>query len=268
MGSLLQKQNRLNLEENERLKEYVKCAYGGMAISFDEKYSVIKKLIAENRHDEILKTKFFPETEMMKKILEEAKPARDHKILDIGCGTGILAIFLSKFAKRVFGIDSTKEMIERAKNNAAELRQRNVEFKIAEAEKLPFDENYFDAAVIQCVICLVLNKEKAISEIHRVLKSDGKAVIGDVYQRKSLPKNYRENLGLYSACIGGSVPLNDFLEMFENAGFKNFKVFDYGEIPDQWVRGWAERFRRCCRIDLEPIIKKYMGFAIISARKQ
>jgi len=99
------------------------------------------------------------------------------------------------------------------------------------------------------------------------LKPRGKAVIADVYSKKVLPKQYRESPAIYSACIGGAIQLNENIEIFKNNEFREIRVFDYGSIPEQWIEGWSKRFSCCCRMDLSPIIREYMGFAIISARK-
>ena len=92
-------------------------------------------------------------------------------------------------------------------------------------------------------------------------------VIADVYSKKVLPQQYRESPAIYSACIGGTIQLNENIEIFKNNGFREIRVFDYGSIPENWIGGWSKRFSGCCRIDLSPIIREYMGFAIISTSK-
>lgn len=89
-----------------------------------------------------MEARIFPETEVLKKILEETELKWGDKILDVGSGTGIPIIFLSRFVSpngQAFGVDTADAMIKQAEQNARELGA-NVEFKKAEAKKLPFKD--------------------------------------------------------------------------------------------------------------------------------
>jgi SAM-dependent methyltransferase len=259
----------LTIVSIEDLKEYVRKQYGNITANYNQRYEFMKKMIAEKKVSEILEAKIFPETEVLKKIMKEAKPKSGDKLLDIGCGTGIPVILLSKIIGPVgqaFAVDSSEAMIKQSIENARELGA-NVEFKKAEAQLLSFSDNYFDVVVSNCVVCLIPEKDRAISEIHRILKPRRKAVIADVYSKKVLPKRYRESPAIYSACIGGAIQLKEKIEIFKNNEFREIRIFDYGSIPEKWIEDWSKRFISCCRIDLSPIIREYMGFAIISASK-
>ena len=113
------------------LKEYVRRQYGNIAVDYDKRYEFMKKMIAENKLAEILEAKIFPETEVLKKIIEEAKLKSGDKLLDVGCGTGIPIIFLSKIVGplgQAFAVDSSEAMIKQGIENARELGA-DVEFK-------------------------------------------------------------------------------------------------------------------------------------------
>ena len=108
----------------EDLKEYVREQYGKIAINYDQRYEFMKRMIAENKLAEILDAKIFPETEVLKKIIEEAKLKSGDKLLDVGCGTGIPVVFLSKIVGPVgqaFAVDSSDSMIKKGIENAREL---------------------------------------------------------------------------------------------------------------------------------------------------
>ncbi|MDO8524762.1 MAG: class I SAM-dependent methyltransferase [bacterium] len=97
---------------------------------------------------------------------------KNSAVLDVGCGTGA---FLKQLVKKnkssnlqIFGIDESKGMIKRA------LKKKipNANFQIAQAESIPFPNDYFD--LITCVDSFYyLNSEKFFTECRRVLKPGG-----------------------------------------------------------------------------------------------
>jgi ubiquinone/menaquinone biosynthesis C-methylase UbiE len=80
-----------------------------------------------------------------RRLIELAAPARGEDVLDVGCGTGTLAIAIHRMASscRVHGIDASPEMIELAKKKAAKVRA-DVDLRVALIEALPFSDGSFD----------------------------------------------------------------------------------------------------------------------------
>ena len=112
-------------------------------------------------------------------------------ILDIGCGAGVDSIIAAKRAGpsgAVTGIDLVPEMLGRASDNARLAGVDNVTFQEASAEQLPFPENSFDVVISNGVLNLVVDKVKALSEIYRVLKPDGRFMLADQVLAGELPK--------------------------------------------------------------------------------
>jgi ubiquinone/menaquinone biosynthesis C-methylase UbiE len=93
-------------------------------------------------------------------------------VLDVGCGTGRLAIALAERGARVWGIDPSEEMLRQARSNAA----GKASFKHATAEALPFKDGWFERAVLRLVVHLV-DRPRAFLEIARVLGPGGRVVI-------------------------------------------------------------------------------------------
>lgn len=89
------------------------------------------------------------------------------KILDVACGTGLASEPFAKEGARVTGIDSSQEMLK-----YAEARILNGEFKVGNAETLPFGDQTFDAAICAQAIHW-LDRDKAINEMIRVTKPGG-----------------------------------------------------------------------------------------------
>jgi SAM-dependent methyltransferase len=94
------------------------------------------------------------------------------RVLDVGCGTGRLAVALAERGARVWGVDPSEEMIRQARSNAA----GKAVFKEAPAEALPFKEGWFERAVFRLVVHLV-DRTRAFREAARVLAPGGRIVI-------------------------------------------------------------------------------------------
>jgi len=111
---------------------------------------------------------------IMKKILGQVHPVPE-KILDIGCASGHLTSQITQFfpEAQVYGLDSYSRAVKFGQKLHLETK-----FKVGDAHKLPFTHQTFD--LITCVETLehLENPAKAIAEIKRVLKKNGKILIG------------------------------------------------------------------------------------------
>lgn len=117
-------------------------------------------------------------------------------VLDLGSGPGfdaLLAACKVGLQGLVIGVDMTPEMIDRARNNAAQAGADNVRFELAEIEMLPLDDAAVDAAVSNCVINLSPDKPAVYRELFRVLKPGGRLCIADVLLEKDIPPNLKQD---------------------------------------------------------------------------
>ena len=94
------------------------------------------------------------------------------KILDLGCGGGLLSEEFAKEGAKVTGIDISENSLKIAKTHASK-NNLTITYKKGYAENIPANDDTFDAVI--CADCLehVDNLEKVISEISRVLKNNG-----------------------------------------------------------------------------------------------
>ncbi len=103
-------------------------------------------------------------------------------VIDIGCGAGVDTLFAALMVGpggRVVGIDMTPEMIESANKNLNQMKLHNVSFYQASAEQIDFPPEGFDVAISNGVLNLVVNKERALAEIYKVLKPGGRLIVAD-----------------------------------------------------------------------------------------
>ncbi len=183
------------------------------------------------------------------------------KVLDIATGPGIFLVEFAKAGAEATGIDITSYSIKHAKRNL-ELRNLKADVVKMDAQNLTFPDATFDYVHAWGCVMHMPNTEKAISEIHRVLKPGGKALIY-IYNRNSwtfwfnffflrgilmgklitykfdfnaLTTRYADG-----ATIGGS-PLakfytkKQFKKMTDDAGFSSSRFVIWGRAsePESW----------------------------------
>jgi len=85
-----------------------------------------------------------------------------------------------------------------------------------------------DVVVSNCVLNLVkpLAKEQLFSEIYRVLRRGGRAVISDIVSDEEVPRHLQEDPALWSGCISGALREDKFLQAFEDAGFYGISILE------------------------------------------
>ena len=103
------------------------------------------------------------------------------KVLELGVGSGkLLKSIVSKNPSMIIGVDFSKEAVKRARS----LNYKSVRIMQANIKKLPFKDNSFDVVFCYFILNnLYLNeREKAVQEIHRVLKPYGLILFRDFYK--------------------------------------------------------------------------------------
>ncbi|HYM77162.1 MAG TPA: class I SAM-dependent methyltransferase [Candidatus Dormibacteraeota bacterium] len=94
------------------------------------------------------------------------------RVLDVGCGTGVVAITAARMGARVHAFDLTPELLERARENAS-IAQVEIEFREADVEELPYQDGEFDVVVSQFAHMFAPRPEVAVAQMLRVLRSGG-----------------------------------------------------------------------------------------------
>jgi SAM-dependent methyltransferase len=96
-------------------------------------------------------------------------------VLDVGCGVGATPCYLARtYNCRVMGVDLLEKMVEQSRARARSLGvEDRVEFRVADARDLPFEDDRFDAVIAESVNVFFENKAQAIQEYVRVTRPGG-----------------------------------------------------------------------------------------------
>jgi ubiquinone/menaquinone biosynthesis C-methylase UbiE len=114
-------------------------------------------------------------------------------LLDVACGPGVVTAALAPRAASVVAFDATEQMLEKAKARCAKAGLGNVEFRLGNAEDLPFGDAQFDGVVTRLAVHHFANPQRALNEIFRVLRSGGTAVIVDVVSSEVAAESNLQN---------------------------------------------------------------------------
>jgi len=148
-------------------------------------------------------------------------------VLDLGSGGGI-DVLLS--AKRVgptgwaYGLDMTDEMLELARQNAADAGAENVTFLKGDIEHIPLPPASVDVIISNCVINLAADKPQVLREAFRVLRPGGRFAVSDVVVRGEIPPEVRRSMELWVGCVAGALEAREFEALLREAGFEDPSV--------------------------------------------
>ena len=169
---------------------------------------------------------------------------KSDKVLDLGCGNGLVVGDILKQGAKYYGIDISSGLIKIAKKKyAAEVKKKIVEFKVGDAtKKLPYKNNYFDHVLSFAVLHHIPGVEKRLAflqEVKRVLKTGGRADIivwnlfNDWPRKRFCVDNQKNNpiLGLEE---------NDFLVGWSATPGKDVKRYIHS-FSDQELKQLAQK---------------------------
>ncbi len=161
-----------------------KTHFGYRQVDHDDKVKLVGQVFdsVANRYDLMNDAMSFGVHRLWKRIaLEHTGLRRGMKVLDLASGTGDLA----KQMARIVGPDGLVVLSDINPNMLSHGRAKlddagivvNVDYALANAETLPFPDNYFDCVTIGFGLRNVTDKDKALAEMARVIKPGGRAVV-------------------------------------------------------------------------------------------
>ncbi|HSE66743.1 MAG TPA: methyltransferase domain-containing protein, partial [Gemmatimonadales bacterium] len=186
------------------------------------------------------------------RLIEVASPRDGEDVLDLGCGTGIVARRIaSRTGSRVTGLDLNPDMLEVARSASA-AEQVNIEWRQGKAEALPYSEGSFDLVVSQFALMFFENQQAALSETRRVLRPGGRLAVS-VWQGLERHPFYQTLHMVLGKQVGNSTldtisALGDPEELrslLSSAGFERIRIKPFSMTsrfpqPDVFLAGEIE----------------------------
>ena len=158
-----------------------------------------------------------------RELIRQMNPYPESSLIDVACGTGDIAkLFLNNIDKSsyVTCVDPNKHMIKKCKEKLNE--NKNLNWIVASAEKLPIDDNSYDFYTISFGLRNTKNLDKSLSEAYRVLKKGGRFFCLEFskIQNKNLEliyKNYSKLIPLIGKyVVGQREPYDYLIESIDN----------------------------------------------------
>ncbi len=188
------------------------------------------------------------------------------RVLDVAAGKGTSAFHLAqRFQCEVVGIDYGGKSVDEATRAAREMGlHEGVCFHRADAERLPFADQTFDAVICECAFCTFPSKRAAADEFARVLRVGGRVGISDVTRNRTLTPDL-DGLLSWVACIADAQPAATYAQLLSTSGLKVSAI----EVHDTALREFVDQVRlRLLAADVMVGLKKLAlpGFDLESAK--
>ena len=174
-------------------------------------------------------TKHMGGFETTKELVELCHISGGTCVLDVGCGVGATACYLAKeYGCRVVGVDLRESMValsdERAqREEVADL----VEFRVADAQDLPFEDAQFDVILCESVATFIEDKQRVVEELARVVKSGGYVGFNEEIWLETPPAEVVVHVKRAWE-VKPSIPkADDWRQMLKDAGLRDVFVKTY-----------------------------------------
>jgi len=203
-------------------------------------------------------------------LLDAASIAKGMHVLDVGSGPGTVAAAVRDRGATAIGIDYAEAMVRQARNN-----HPDIQFHVGSADSLPFEAEEFDAVVSNFVLHHLAYPDKALREVHRVLRPGKRAAFTVWADREKL-----EGFAMFFEAFGAHVDLEqmpssplhgvtDYAALdavMREAGFRETAVT---EVAIEWriesIDAFLSAFRKWANLDEMP---ENVGLSIETSVRQ
>lgn len=173
--------------------------------------------------------------------LWEFEKHQNEKVLDIGCGPGWLVTNFAKNNADIYAVDIADIAID-ITTKTLDLYDLKAKLQVANAEELPFEDNYFDFITSSGVLHHTPDTQKAVNEAYRVLKPGGRALISLYYRNILLqPSVFPLTLKVYNMFspkvpnrnkMMDAVSPEDFVRMYDGEDNPVGSLYDVRECRE------------------------------------
>lgn len=169
--------------------------------------------------------------------MKHSEPMEGETCADLGSGRGTDVLRMAEMvgdSGKVYGVDLSDGMIEKAKSTASRMGVENAHFLQSDLESLPLSDEELDLIISNCTINHVSDKQSLWNEVFRTLKKGGRFVVSDIYSTDEVPGEYRNDPEAVAECWAGSVTRELYLQQLANAGFRDVEIL---EESDPYEKG-------------------------------
>ncbi len=158
------------------------------------------------------------------------------KVLYVGVGGGMELLQFAYFSRKprsIIGIDPVEEMVEVCRQNLKGAEELNswlegdfFDLRLGDALDLPVEDDSVDLAAQNCLfnIFSVEDLKRALSEMYRVLRPQGKLLLSDPICEGGIPENLRRDERLRALCLSGALPLRQYIDLITDSGFGTVEI--------------------------------------------
>jgi ubiquinone/menaquinone biosynthesis C-methylase UbiE len=169
-------------------------------------------------------------------LIEMSEVSHEDNVLDVACGPGMVSCEFALHARQVTGIDITPAMIVQARKREQEQRIENVVWAVGDAVPLPYPDDSFSLVITRYSFHHLLSPEKALEEMIRVCRPDGRVLSADVTVESDKSEAYDRLEIIRDPSHTHALTHEEFLELFGNSGLLDCRRCTYGvdiELEEQ-----------------------------------
>jgi SAM-dependent methyltransferase len=174
-------------------------------------------------------------------MVKAAQLAGNERVLDAGCGAGHTALNFAPYVASVAAVDFTESMLAQGRRLAMERNLDNIDFRLADVESLPFDNDEFDVIVSRYSAHHWPHPQRALREFKRVLRSGGRFILSDIvsYDDYSLDTFLQSIELLRDRSHVRDHSVKQWMAIFAGAGFAGELIYTW----DVWLdfADWVAR---------------------------
>lgn len=157
-------------------------------------------------------------------MVKLSDPKYDDTVLDVACGPGIVACEFAKIVSHVIGIDLTPAMIEQARHLQNEKNLHNIDWRIGDVSKLPYEDDSFSLIVTRYSLHHLINPSEVITEMYRVCRPGGRILVVDVTPPDVKKNAYNYVEKLRDPSHAEALTFIELKRMVESKGFININT--------------------------------------------
>jgi len=181
-----------------------------------------------------------------KELLEFIPQNSGQTILDLGCGTGVLTAQLASKCRKLIGVDSSQDMIEKARK-----QYREIDFRVADALALPFDKE-IDVVFSNAVFHWINDHDRLLKSVYKTLKPGGMLICefgaeGNIATIEKAFATACRDLGYEYRSKFNFPAVKTFREQLERNGFIIDSIYDFARPTllkdgERGLENWLKQF--------------------------